>query len=204
MSRFAYIVDDNDDVRASLFALLNKRSNLLIYSYRSGDAFMAAFPELEPGVLLLDIHMPGLSGIDVLKAVSKAGMAFPTIVLTGQGDIGTSVQAMKLGALDFLEKPCIPQLLLDSLEEGFVRLDQKGAESARTDDAEARITSLSDREKQVLSLMIDGLPSKSIATRLDISARTVEVHRAHLMAKLGASNLSHTLRIAFAAGFVVP
>jgi two-component system, LuxR family, response regulator FixJ len=204
MSRSIYIVDDDDDVRASLHALLGTRSNLLIYSYRSGDAFLTAVSELDPGVVLLDIHMPGLSGIDVLKALSDGDELFPTIVLTGQGDIAISVQAMKLGASDFLEKPYDPRILFEAIDIGFARLEQSDAEAARASDARTRVASLSDRETQVLQLMIDGLPSKVIAARLDISSRTIEVHRAHLMTKLGASNLSQTLRIAFAAAFVTP
>jgi two-component system response regulator FixJ len=197
--RNIYIVDDDDAVRASLQSLLATRPNLLIRSFRSGDAFLAEVKELDPGVLLMDVHMPGASGIDVLRALPDQRQ-FASIVLTGQGNITLAVDAMKAGALDFVEKPYEHQALLQMVEGAFSRLETSSADAARVDAAKAKLARLSGRETDVLKGLIDGHANKVIAHHLDISPRTVEIYRAHLMEKLEVRSLSEALRIAFAAG----
>lgn len=199
MTRTVYIVDDDDAVRASLHTLLSIRNDLLIRSYRSGDAFLQEVDDLDAGVVLLDFHMPGATGLDVLLTLNK-NPKFVAIVLTGQGNVGLAVQAMKAGALDFVEKPYEAEVLMQLVDTAFARLEQGSEAAARVNAAEAKIAKLSPRETDVLKGLIEGRSNKIIAYELDISPRTVEIYRANLMEKLEVRSLSEALRIAFAAG----
>lgn len=199
MTRTVYIVDDDDAVRSSLHTLLSIRNDLLIRSYRSGDAFLQEVEDLDPGVVLLDFHMPGATGLDVLNALGK-NPKYVAIVLTGQGNVGLAVQAMKAGALDFVEKPYEAEVLMQLVDTAFARLEQGSEAAARVNAAEAKIAKLSPRETDVLKGLIEGRSNKIIAFELDISPRTVEIYRANLMEKLEVRSLSEALRIAFAAG----
>ncbi|RYE04298.1 MAG: response regulator [Sphingomonadales bacterium] len=201
MSRTIYIVDDDDAVRASLHSLLSVHSDLIVRGYRSGDAFLEEVGELDPGVLLLDFHMPGSSGLDVLTALGR-NVKFVPIILTGQGNVGLAVQAMKAGALDFVEKPYDAKTLMDVIDHAFAQLEQGGEAEARVQAARAKIALLSPRETDTLKGLIEGRSNKVIAYELDISPRTVEIYRANLMEKLEVRSLSEALRIAFAAGMV--
>jgi two-component system response regulator FixJ len=192
-------VDDDDAVRASLHTLLSIRNDLLIRSYRSGDAFLQEVNDLDPGILLLDFHMPGATGLDVLVTLNK-NPKFVAVVLTGQGNVGLAVQAMKAGALDFVEKPYEAEVLMQLIDTAFARLEQGSEAAARVNAAEAKIAKLSPRETDVLKGLIEGRSNKIIAYELDISPRTVEIYRANLMEKLEVRSLSEALRIAFAAG----
>ncbi len=200
MTRTIYIIDDDDDLRLSLHRLLSLRSDLLIRSFKSGDAYLEGRDELDPGVLLLDINMPGSSGLDVLRAVRGDGARFCAIILTGQGNIRVATESMKNGAFDFLEKPYDYQSLITAVDGGFARLEEESAAAARRESARARIDRLSARETDVLKGLIDGRANKVIANDLDISPRTVEIYRANLMTKLEVRSLSEALRIAFVAG----
>ncbi|WP_084446076.1 response regulator transcription factor [Sphingomonas sp. TDK1] len=199
MTRTIYIVDDDDAVRASLHSLLSVRPDLIVRGYRSGDAFLEQESELDPGVVLLDFHMPGSSGLDVLTTLDRAPKFVP-IVLTGQGNVGLAVQAMKAGALDFIEKPYEAEFLLKVIDQAFSKLEEDSEAAARTATAESKIAKLSPRETDVLKGLIEGRSNKIIAYELDISPRTVEIYRANLMEKLEVRSLSEALRIAFAAG----
>jgi two-component system response regulator FixJ len=204
VTRNIYVVDDDDPVRASLQGLLALQPNLIIRGFRSGDAFLKDVAEFDPGVLLLDFHMPGATGMDVLKALnaSSSNKKFTTIILTGQGNIDIAVQAMKCGAMDFLEKPYEPERLLEVVENAFRRFEADSAASAGLEAAQAKIAKLSPRETEVLKGLIEGRPNKIIAHELDLSPRTVEIYRANVMDKLGVRSLSEALRIAFAAGLI--
>lgn len=203
MSRNIYVVDDDDAVRTSLQGLLALQSNLIIRGFRSGDSFLEQIEDLDSGVLLLDFHMPGASGMDVLKALPAAqAKKFITIILTGQGNIAIAVQAMQCGAMDFLEKPYEPERLLSVVDRAFERLAADSAASADLVAAQAKIAKLSSRETEVLKGLIAGRPNKIIAHELDLSPRTVEIYRANVMDKLDVRSLSEALRIAFAAGLV--
>ena len=199
MTRSIYIVDDDDAVRASLHSLLSVRPELLVRGYRTGDRFLEEKDELDQGVVLLDFHMPGATGMDVLERI-EGDSRFATIILTGQGNVTLAVQAMKAGALDFLEKPYEAEQLLDIVDAAFSRLEADSSEAARVAAATAKIEALSPRETDVLKGLIEGRSNKIIAYDLDISPRTVEIYRANLMDKLGVRSLSEALRIAFAAG----
>lgn len=201
-TRNIYIVDDDDSVRASLHSLLSITPDLIIRNYKSGDAFLAAKDELEPGCVLLDFHMPGSDGLDVLHAITPDRPKFVAVILTGRGDIRIAVDAMKAGAKEFLEKPYDYAELMKAIEGAFEQLEQSHAEGSRTEAAAARIAALSQRERDVLKGLIDGRSNKVIAYDLDISPRTVEVYRANLMTKLEVRSLSEALRVAFAAGLV--
>ncbi len=200
--RTVYVVDDDDAVRASVQGLLSTRPNLLIRGFRSGDAFLDELSSLDPGIVLLDHHMPGNTGLEVLRKLVPFAPHFAPIILTGQGDVQLAVEAMKAGALEFLEKPCDPHILLRTVDEGFARLETETAAADRTQAARQRIARLSMRETDVLMGLIDGQPNKVIAHALSLSPRTVEIYRANLMDKLGVRSLSEALRIAFAAGLV--
>lgn len=205
MTRSIYIVDDDDGVRASLHTLLSLRSDVIVRSFRTGDQFIAAMPQLDPGVVLLDFHMPGTNGLDVLGALREAGDdRLVAIMLTGEGNVGLAVQAMKAGALDFVEKPYEASVLLATVETAFARLEQSSLAAAQGAQARAKIEALSPRERDVLMGLIEGRANKVIAYELDISPRTVEVYRANLMVKLSVRSLPEALRVAFAAGMIAP
>jgi two-component system, LuxR family, response regulator FixJ len=202
MMRHIYLVDDDDAVRASLHSLLSLQSNLVIRSFRSGDGFLADAPALDPGVLLLDFHMPGANGLDVLHSLGGSGPKFAAVILTGVGNVPLAVQAMKAGAVDFVEKPYEAEMLLETIDLAFSRLERDGAAAQRVEAAQRKIAALSPRERDVLMGLIDGRANKVIAFELDISPRTVEIYRANLMTKLGVRSLPEALRIAFVAGLI--
>jgi two-component system response regulator FixJ len=199
---FVHIVDDDNSVRASLYTLLSTRPNLGVRSFKSGDDFLDQLDQLDGGVVLLDIHMPGASGFDVLRVLRDDDRAFATVVITGQGDIGMAVQAMKLGAVDFLEKPYSPDVLFGSIETCIDRLDRQSSATEKARAAKARVTALSDRELEVLLNLIEGCSNKQVAINLNVSPRTIEVHRANLMTKLEVHNLPEAVRLAFSAGLI--
>jgi len=197
--RMIHIVDDEEAIRRSAGFML-KTSGYAVSTYATGDAFLQAAKDAEPGCVLLDVRMPGMDGLEVQKLMAERGIAMPVVVLTGHGDITVAVRAMKGGAVDFIEKPFEKAALLAAITAAFERLDDVEARAARAGDAAVAIAALTSREQDVLRGMAQGLPNKTIAFDLGISPRTVEVHRANLMAKLQVRSLSEALRIAFSAG----
>lgn len=202
-ARHLYIVDDDDVVRASLCGLMATQPGLRIEDFPSGDRFLDAMKRLEPGCLLLDLQMPGTQGIDVLRKVAQTPPRFATIILTGQGDIPVVVQAMTIGATNFLEKPCDHRTLIAAVNNAFFQLQNEQQQRMSRETARAKLDLLSGREIDVLYWLVEGLPNKLIAHRLEISPRTVEIYRANLMEKLGVRSLSEVLRLTFAAGIVL-
>ncbi len=194
-----HLVDDEESVRRSTSFML-RTSGYDVDTYPSGVAFLEKVEEAKPGCILLDVRMPEMDGIEVQVELARRGVKLPVIVLTGHGDVGTAVAAMKGGALDFLEKPFEKDALVAALERGFERMEAGEAAIATQAEAERRIALLSPREQDVLRGLVRGHPNKTIAYDLGISPRTVEVHRANAMAKLEARSLSEALRLAFAAG----
>ena len=197
--RMIHIVDDEEAIRRSAGFML-KTSGYAVSTYASGDAFLQAAKDAEPGCVLLDVRMPGMDGLEVQKIMAERGIAMPVVVLTGHGDVTVAVRAMKGGAVDFIEKPFEKAVLLTAIVAAFERLDDVEARAARASYAAVAIAALTSREQDVLKGMAQGLPNKTIAFDLGISPRTVEVHRANVMAKLQVKSLSEALRIAFAAG----
>jgi len=194
-----HIIDDDDAVRRSASFML-KTSGFAVETWPSGVAFLKEVRHATEGVILLDVRMPEMDGLEVQQALNERGVTMPVIVLTGHGDVGIAVRAMKAGAVDFLEKPFEKAVLLSAIEAAFARLGDAKDKSARADEAAVIIQALTGRERDVLEGLAQGLPNKTIAYDLGISPRTVEVHRANLMTKLEVRSLSDALRIAFAAG----
>jgi two-component system response regulator FixJ len=198
-----YIVEDDDGVRASLRGLLSLRSGQVVHTFPSGDRFLADADLLAPGVLLLDFHMPGANGMDVLDTLRLLYPGkFATLILTGAASVDLAVGALQAGAIDFIEKPYGSEMLLDSIDAAFSRLMEDSIAAARVTEAQTKIDSLSPREREVLMCLIEGHANGVIASALDISSRTVEICRANLMTKLSVNDLSAALRIAFAAGII--
>jgi two-component system response regulator FixJ len=200
--RHVYIVDDDDGLRQSVEVLLEVAGGFVTDSFASGEAFLDQVPHAEGGCVLLDLNMPGLNGLEVLHRLQKTDSRFETILLTGQGDIGVAVEAMKSGAIDFIEKPYDNRLLLNALENGFARIENREKEASAIQVARENIDKLTPRERDVLLGLIDGKANKIIAYELDISPRTVEIYRANLMDKLGVRSVAEAVRIAFASGLV--
>ncbi|ATY33568.1 response regulator transcription factor [Sphingomonas psychrotolerans] len=197
--RLIHIIDDEDAVRRSASFML-KTSGFAVCTWESGVAFLKEVRHAESGCILLDIRMPEMDGLEVQQALNERGITMPVIVLTGHGDVSVAVRAMKAGAVDFIEKPFDSDVLMAALENGFARLDSSSDAATRAEDAAVVLGALTAREREVLEGLAQGLPNKTIAYDLGISPRTVEVHRANVMSKLGARSLSDALRIAFAAG----
>ena len=195
------IVDDDDAIRSELYSLLRIYKNTVLRPFSSGDEFIRELDNLPSSLVLLDMNMPGASGTDVLAAIHDRSDLL-AIVVTGQGETRIAVQAMKAGAVDFLEKSCEPQALLQTIDLAFETLEQTEQMIARTGQAQRRLARLSPRERDVLDRLIEGKPNKVIGYELDISPRTVEVYRANMMDKLEVHSLSEALRIAFSAGII--
>ena len=196
--RLVHLVDDDEAIRRSVGFML-KTSGFHVRAYESGVELMKAAPHLEPGCILLDIRMPGMDGLEVQKALRDTGVVLPVIIMTGHGDVSLAVQAMKAGAIDFIEKPFEKAVVLSAIEHGVERLSRTADSRDRADDAAVRLQALTPRERDVLDGLAKGLPNKTIAYDLGISPRTVEIHRANLMSKLKVRSLSEALRLAFAA-----
>jgi two-component system response regulator FixJ len=196
--RLVHLVDDDEAIRRSVGFML-KTSGFHVRAYESGVELLKGAANLEPGCILLDIRMPGMDGLEVQSALRDKGVTLPVIIMTGHGDVTLAVQAMKAGAVDFIEKPFEKAVLLSAIDHGVERLMKSAADQGRADEASVRLQALTPREREVLDGLAKGLPNKTIAYDLGISPRTVEIHRANLMSKLGVRSLSEALRIAFAA-----
>ena len=196
--RLVHLVDDDAAIRRSASFML-KTSGYHVQTYQSGVELLKAAGDLRHGCILLDIRMPGMDGLEVQEALRDRGVTLPVIIMTGHGEISLAVRAMKAGAVDFIEKPFAKETLKASLDEGFRRLSHEEVTGDRRKDAEVRLQALTSREREVLNGLARGLPNKTIAYDLGISPRTVEIHRANLMTKLGIRSLSEALRLAFAA-----
>jgi two-component system response regulator FixJ len=197
--RIVHVVDDDPLLREGVALTLGDHG-FTVTDHGSGEAFLAATPDLAPGCVLLDVHMPGMDGFQVLQALAARQVSWPVLVLTARRDVRTAVSAMKHGAFEFLEKPIEPPALLDGLAAAFLKLDQSAAEAARTAQAAGKIAALTPRELDVLRGLLAGLPNKLIAHQLDLSVRTVEVYRGRLMDKLEVRSLSSAIRMALACG----
>jgi len=197
--KLVHLVDDDPAIRRAVSFVL-KTSGYEVKSYVSGVEFLKEVRHARPGCILLDIRMPEKDGLEVQRELGALGVHMPVIMLTGHGDVTAAVQAMKEGATDFLEKPSSKEMLLRAVEAAFNRLERSDDANASEQQARVRIAALTAREQEVLDGLAQGLPNKSIAFDLGISPRTVEVHRANLMAKLEVHNFPDALRIAFAAG----
>ncbi len=189
-----FIVDDDEAVRNSLCLLL-KSLKLAAVAYGSAAEFLAAHnPEL-PGCAVLDVRMPGMSGLELQHELNRRGTILPVIFITGHGDVPMAVEAMRHGAFEFLQKPFRDQELIDCIQRAVARDLQNRAQLGEREQILARLKTLTSREEEVLGLVTQGKANKVVAADLGISQRTVEVHRAHLMEKMGASSLAQLVRM---------
>ncbi|MCR4269131.1 response regulator FixJ [Nitratireductor sp. ZSWI3] len=189
-----HIVDDEEPVRKSLAFLLTM-SGHAARVHESATAFLGVAAGLRNACLITDLRMPDMSGVELLRRLNEAGHMLPAIVITGHGDVPMAVEAMKAGALDFIEKPFSESVLLEAIARAVAQLDKQPREGTSAADIRRRLEQLSERERQVMSRIVAGLPNKTIAYELDISPRTVEVHRANVMMKMQAKNLPELVRM---------
>lgn len=192
-----YVVDDDEEVRRSL-AFLLKSLGRPVECHPSAEAFLAHRQSDRPGCLVLDVRMPGMSGLELQTLLNRAGSSLSVVFLSGHGDIPMAVEAMRGGAVVFLEKPCNDQVLLDHVTDGLRRSAEHCGRAATAARVRERLDSLTARERAVLDLVCQGKPNKVIAFELDISIKTVEVHRAHVMEKMAADSVADLTRMLMA------
>src|SRR5262252_74233 len=194
-----HVIDDDEAVRQSIEFLLGT-SGITARTYDSASAFLNALPTIDSGCIITDVRMPGISGIDLLRRLGEMRIKMPVIVITGHGDVPLAVEAMKIGAIDFLEKPFADDLLLASVQSALNRSQENAARDAERAEVQARLATLTNREREVLEGLVVGKPNKVIACDLAISPRTVEIYRANVMTKMEAASLSELVRMALVAG----
>ncbi len=196
-----WVVDDDAAMRDSLDFLLGA-AGFSVQVFESATSFLDALPSGQTGCVITDVRMPGMDGIELLKRLKRENPALSVVVMTGHGDVPLAVEAMKLGAVDFVEKPFEDERLIDTVRAALAdALDAVKGEGASPQIA-SRVASLSPRERQVMDGLVAGLSNKAIARDYDISPRTVEVYRANLMTKMQAANLSELVRLAMRAGLL--
>ncbi len=196
-----HVIDDDEALRESL-AFLLRSARLEVESYPSAAAFLEAVPNTQLSCVITDVRMPGMSGIDLLRRLRELKIEVPVIVITGHGDVPLAVEAMKVGAVDFLEKPFDDEVLLASVRSALTRQDGETKRHAERAEIENKLSALSNRERDVLVGLVAGRANKQIAYDLGISPRTVEIYRANLMNKMQAGSLSDLVRMALIVGIV--
>ena len=196
-----YVLDDDEAMRDSLEFLLGA-ANFDVTLFESAQHFLDALPGVDFGCVVSDVRMPGIDGIELLQRLKAGRSTFPVLIMTGHGDVPLAVEAMKLGAVDFLEKPFEDDRLIGMIEIALKQAESGARNEAATLDITARIESLSPRERQVMEGLVAGLSNKMIAREYDISPRTIEVYRANVMTKMQASSLSELVRMAIRAGAI--
>lgn len=194
-----HIVDDEEAVRKSLGFMLTV-NGFAVRLHPSATQFIEVAPGLRDAVLVTDMRMPDMSGLDLIQRLSSVAPNILSIVITGHGDIPMAVEAMKAGASDFIEKPFEDAIIIEAIRRAAQRLGDASAGTISADDIRSRLASLSDRERQILTAVVAGQPNKAIAFNHDISPRTVEVHRANVMAKMKARSLPDLVRMSLLVG----
>jgi two-component system, LuxR family, response regulator FixJ len=189
-----FVVDDDESVRGSLQFLLGS-VGLESRAYGSAGEFLSAYDPGEPGCLILDVRMPGMSGLELQQQLNLRGAVIPVIFITGHGDIPMAVEAMQHGAHDFLQKPFRDQDLIDRIQQALAKDAKARTALEQHDSIRARLEALTPREREVLALMAQGKPNKIMAFELGLSQRTVEIHRARVMEKSGAASLAELVRM---------
>jgi two-component system response regulator FixJ len=192
------VVDDDQDVRSSISFMLGA-AGMAARGFRDGEGFVEDVAKVDPGCILLDVRMPRMDGFQVMAALKEAGIDWPIIVMTGHGEIPVAVRAMKLGAVDFIEKPFSEDLLMSSLERAFLLLKDRGTKAESIKLAKERIERLTRREQEVLRGLIGGYSNKLLASHMGLSLRTVEMHRANMMDRLQVGSLAEALTLAVQA-----
>lgn len=187
------IIDDDAAVRDAVSVLLQTRG-LRSRTFPTAEAFLASLNNTTPVCAVVDVCLPGMNGLELQQQLASRMVEAALIVMTGQASVPMAVEAMRAGALHFIEKPLDPEALLEVLDEALARRDAIAEQTAKRDQTKARLERLTPREREVLALLVDGHMNKVIAGRLGISTRTAEHHRAHIMAKMEARTLSHLIR----------
>lgn len=196
-----YVVDDDDAMRGSLKWLIES-VGLRVETFGSADEFLSCYYPGRPGCLLLDVRMPGMSGLDLQEYLANRHIQLPVIIITGHGDVPMAVRAMKAGALDFIEKPFNDEALLDAIRRALTLAVEQRTVQARQADIATRLALLTPREHEVMEMVADGRSNKEIANALGVSAKTVEAHRARVMEKTGARSLAELVRMVITANLV--
>ena len=196
-----YVIDDDEAMRDSLNFLLDS-AGFSVTLFETAQNFLDVLPGLEFGCVVSDVRMPGIDGIELLKRMKAGHSTFPILIMTGHGDVPLAVEAMKLGAVDFLEKPFEDDRLIGMIEAAIRQAEPAAKSEAVTHEIAARVATLSPRERQVMDGLIAGLSNKLIARDYDISPRTIEVYRANVMTKMQANSLSELVRLAMRAGLL--
>jgi two-component system response regulator FixJ len=189
-----FVVDDDEGARNSLRFLL-KSVGLPAVTFGTAQAFLAAYEPHQPGCLVLDVRMPGMSGLELQQELNRRGAVVPVVFVTGHGDVPMAVEAIQQGAFDFVQKPYREQELLDRIQRALVKDQENRKALEERDRIRARLASLTPREREVMQLMILGKPNKVMAADLGLSQRTVEIHRAHVMEKSGATSVAQLVRM---------
>jgi two-component system response regulator FixJ len=196
-----HVIDDDEALRDSL-AFLLRAAQIEVRTYASAVAFLDALPDARASCVITDVRMPGMSGIDLLRRLQELKIGMPVIVITGHGDVPLAVEAMKIGALDFLEKPFDDDVLLTSVRSALSRRDGETKRHTERAEIDSKLAALSNRERDMLGGLVAGRANKQIAYDLGISPRTVEIYRANLMNKMQAGSLSDLVRMALIVGMV--
>jgi two-component system response regulator FixJ len=198
-----HVIDDDQAVREVLAFQLGS-AGIDVRTYESAAGFLKVAPTVQAGCIITDVRMPDLSGIDLLRRLRELKVAAPVIVITAHGDIPLAVEAMRMGAINFLEKPFDDDVLLASVRSALEKGDQDRTRQVERSSIQSRIAALSNRERDVLEGLVAGRANKQIAYDLGISARTIENYRANLMIKMQAASLSDLVRMALIAGMLDP
>ena len=196
-----YVVDDDEAMRSSLKWLIES-VGLRVETFGSADEFLSCYYPGRMGCLLLDVRMPGMSGLDLQDYLANRHIQLPVIIITGHGDVLMAVRAMKAGALDFIEKPFNDEALLDAIRRALALAVEQRTVQARQADIATRLALLTPREHEVMEMVADGRSNKEIANALGVSAKTVEAHRARVMEKTGARSLAELVRMVLTANLV--
>jgi two-component system, LuxR family, response regulator FixJ len=196
-----FVVDDDDAVRGAMRLLL-KSIGLTAVTYASADEFLARYADDQPGCMLLDVRMPGMSGLELQHQLNLRGAILPVIFLTGHGDVPMAVEAMQHGAFDFLQKPFRDQDLLERVQRALGKDRETREQLRHIERTRGHLTTLTPREREVLTLMVRGKQNKVTAAELGLSQRTVEIHRARVMEKMAARSLAELVRMTIDAGFL--
>lgn len=198
-----FVVDDDEDVRNALRWLIES-VDLTVATYPSAEAFLAGYTPGQPGCLVLDVRMPGMGGLGLLEHMRTQGMELPTIILTGHGDVPIAVRAMKLGAIDFIEKPFTDQDLLDQIQRALKENAKLRSQQLERAEILSRAEALTPREREVLRRVVQGQANKVISVELGISERTVETHRKKIMDKMQARSLAELIQMTILAQMLHP
>ena len=193
-----FVVDDDQAMRNSLKWLIES-VGVMVESFASADDFLARYDPARPGCLVLDVRMPGMSGLELQEHLASRNIRIPAVIITGHGDVPMAVRAMKAGAVDFIEKPFNDEALLDAIRRALAFEERARSAQSEHHEIQRRFSHLTPREREVMDMVTEGRSNKEIANTLGVSAKTIEAHRARVMEKMQARSLAELVRMAMAA-----